>query len=86
MKAIHFLEITAQEIFYDGTGIGGTICQNIDPSYLTAAEKEKMVELKRSQGILEPIRVAEVQPRCDSPISKEVLVVPVPDEGDIMSN
>ena len=42
MKAIHFLEVTAQEIFYDGTGIGGTICQNIDPSYLTAAEKEKM--------------------------------------------
>ncbi|EFO88019.1 hypothetical protein CRE_05160 [Caenorhabditis remanei] len=40
-----------REIFYDGTGIGGTICQNIDPSYLTAVEKEKMAELRRSQGI-----------------------------------
>ncbi|EFO88033.1 hypothetical protein CRE_05161 [Caenorhabditis remanei] len=55
MKAIHFLEITAQEIFYDGTGIGGTICQNIDPSYLTAAEKEKMAELRRSQEIPEEV-------------------------------
>ncbi|KAF1746301.1 hypothetical protein GCK72_022754 [Caenorhabditis remanei] len=40
-----------REIFYDGTRIGGTICQNIDPSYLTAVEKEKMAELRRSQGI-----------------------------------